>query len=123
MNSALGLCYTFNSPKSGRPLLYATSSGKNSGLRLLLNIERDSYWAINIRPTVGLAIIIHDQKSFLSWRTLVPPYSQAFQLFVPFGKERLETRELSSAFVEKIALYYLITCLIILDRQDGFTGE
>ena len=64
MNSALGSCYTFNSPKSGRPLLYATSSGKNSGLRLLLNIERDSYLATNIRPTVGLAIIIHDQKSF-----------------------------------------------------------
>ena len=64
MSSLYGLCYTFNSLKSGRPLLYATLSGKNSGLRLLLNIERDSYLATNIRPTVGLAIIIHDQKSF-----------------------------------------------------------
>ena len=64
MSSSNGLCYTFNSLKNGRPLLYATLSGKNSGLRLLLNIERDSYLATNIRPTVGLAIIIHDQKSF-----------------------------------------------------------
>ena len=64
MSSEYGFCYTFNSLKSGRPLLYATLSGKNSGLRLLLNIERDSYLATNIRPTVGLAIIIHDQKSF-----------------------------------------------------------
>ncbi|CAH3015517.1 unnamed protein product [Porites evermanni] len=64
VSSLYGLCYTFNSLKSGRPLLYATLSGKNSGLRLLLNIERDSYLATNIRPTVGLAIIIHDQKSF-----------------------------------------------------------
>ena len=64
MSSLYGLCYTFNSLKSGRPLVYATLSGKNSGLRLLLNIERDSYLATNIRPAVGLAIIIHDQKSF-----------------------------------------------------------
>ena len=64
LSSAHGLCYTFNSLKSGRPLLYVTLSGKNSGLRLLLNIERDSYLATNIRPTVGLAIIIHDQRSF-----------------------------------------------------------
>ncbi|CAH3015518.1 unnamed protein product [Porites evermanni] len=64
MSSEYGLCYTFNSVKSGRPLLHATLSGKNSGLRLLLNIERDSYLITNIRPTVGLAIIIHDQKSF-----------------------------------------------------------
>ena len=77
MSSEYGLCYTFNSLKSGRPLLYATLSGKNSGLRLLLNIERDSYVATNIRPTVGLAIIIHDQKSF--------PFMEDFGTTVPPG--------------------------------------
>lgn len=59
-----GQCYTFNSAKSGHPLLHATLAGQNSGLKLLLNIERDSYTATIARPLVGLAIVVHDQKSF-----------------------------------------------------------
>ena len=59
---ALGKCYTFNSAENGKPLLNATLAGKNSGLKLLLNIERDSYIPQK-HNSVGLVVLIHDQKS------------------------------------------------------------
>ena len=64
MSSAYGQCYTFNSAESGSPLLHATLAGQNSGLKLLLNIERNTYIKSAVRPSVGLAMIVHDQKSF-----------------------------------------------------------
>ena len=64
ISSAYGQCYTFNSGENGHPVIHATFAGQNSGLKLRLNIERDSYIASTVRPSVGLAVIIHDQKSF-----------------------------------------------------------
>ena len=61
---AYGQCYTFNSGKADHPLLNATLAGKDSGLKLRLNIERDSYITNPVTPTVGLTVILHDQKSF-----------------------------------------------------------
>ncbi|KAJ7378840.1 Acid-sensing ion channel 2 [Desmophyllum pertusum] len=62
-----GKCFTFNSAKGAdNPPLQATLAGENSGLKLRLNIERESYVANPLRPFVGLAILIHDQKSFPS---------------------------------------------------------
>lgn len=59
-----GQCYTFNSAESGWPLLHATMAGQNSGLKLYLNIERNSYIQYTLRPWVGIVMIVHDQKSF-----------------------------------------------------------
>lgn len=56
-------CYTFNSGKNGHPLLNVTLAGKDSGLKLRLNIERDSYLK-NPVASVGITLLIHDQKAF-----------------------------------------------------------
>ena len=58
-----GQCYTFNSGKNGHPLLNVTLAGKGSGLKLRLNIERESYLK-NPVASVGLTLLIHDQKAF-----------------------------------------------------------
>ena len=77
MSSAYGQCYTFNSADSEQPLLNVTLAGQNSGLKLRLNIERDSYIAARLRPLVGLTIIVHDQKSF--------PFMEEFGLAIQPG--------------------------------------
>ncbi|KAL9982338.1 hypothetical protein ACROYT_G004368 [Oculina patagonica] len=59
-----GKCFTFNSAEGGNPPLHATLAGQNSGLKLRLNIERDSYLPNTLSPFVGLAILIHDQRIF-----------------------------------------------------------
>lgn len=59
-----GKCYTFNSAEDGNSPLQATLAGQNSGLKLRLNIERNSYLFDTLSPFVGLAILIHDQKTF-----------------------------------------------------------
>ena len=61
-----GKCYTFNSAEGGNSLLHATPAGQNSGLKLRLNIERESYLYNTENPFVGLVILIHDQKTFPS---------------------------------------------------------
>ena len=58
-----GQCYTFNSGKNGHPLLNVTLAGKDSGLKLRLNIERENYLK-NPVASVGLTLLIHDQKAF-----------------------------------------------------------
>ena len=64
LSSAYGQCYAFNSVESDQPLLPVTVAGRNSGLKLRLNIERDSYIRWPNHPFAGLAMIVHDQKSF-----------------------------------------------------------
>ncbi|KAL9982333.1 hypothetical protein ACROYT_G004363 [Oculina patagonica] len=59
-----GKCFTFNSAEGNKSLLYATLAGQNSGLKIRLNIERAGYLPNTINPFVGLAILIHDQKTF-----------------------------------------------------------
>ncbi|KAL9982339.1 hypothetical protein ACROYT_G004369 [Oculina patagonica] len=59
-----GNCFTFNSAEGSNPLLHATLAGQNSGLKIRLNIERKSYLANPLSPFVGIAILIHDQKTF-----------------------------------------------------------
>ena len=66
INFMYGKCYTFNSAEGGNSLLHATSAGQNSGLKLRLNIERESYLYNTENPFVGLVILIHDQKTFPS---------------------------------------------------------
>ncbi|XP_022795979.1 acid-sensing ion channel 1-like [Stylophora pistillata] len=57
-------CYTFNSAEEGTPLLKTSSAGRLSGLSLRLNIERDSYITNLLSPSVGIIILIHDQKTY-----------------------------------------------------------
>ena len=67
INFMYGKCYTFNSAEGGNLPLNATSAGQNSGLKLRLNIERRSYLRQNsVNPFVGIAILVHDQKTFPS---------------------------------------------------------
>ena len=66
INFMYGKCYTFNSAEGGNSLLHATSAGQNSGLKLRLNIERESYLYNPENPFVGLVILVHDQKTFPS---------------------------------------------------------
>lgn len=64
LSSTFGKCFTFNADEGGKFLLRATLAGQNSGLKLRLNIERDSNLPNNIGPFVGFVIMIHDQKTF-----------------------------------------------------------
>lgn len=78
-SAAYGQCYTFNSAEGeGKgPLLNATMAGKNSGLKLRLNVERDSYIDDIRIPTVGLSVIIHDQTSY--------PFMEEFGVIIQPG--------------------------------------
>ena len=63
-HSDFGRCYTLNSGLSGHPFINVSLAGANFGLKLLLNIERDSYVENSIVPFVGLSVLVHDQSSF-----------------------------------------------------------
>lgn len=64
-NSGYGQCHTLNSGHDGHRLINATLAGhRNTGLNLLLNIERDSYVDNPLLPFVGLTVLVHDQRTF-----------------------------------------------------------
>ena len=63
-HSDFGQCYTLNSGLNGHPLINVSLAGGNFGLKLLLNIERDSYVENPIVPFVGLSVLVHDQRTF-----------------------------------------------------------
>ena len=63
-SSYFGQCYTFNSGQNRSPLLKTTMGGKNSGLKLRLNIQRDSYVKNTKNPFVGVVVLMHDQNNF-----------------------------------------------------------
>ena len=65
ISSAYGQCYTFNSGESDEPMISATLAGQSSGLKLRLNIKRDSYFGLERCWTrLWESVVIHDQKSF-----------------------------------------------------------
>ena len=63
ISTAFGQCYTFNSGHDNRPIINATMAGQLYGLKLLLNIERDSYLHNPATPFVGLRVLVHDQHT------------------------------------------------------------
>lgn len=77
LNPLFTKCYTFNSAKNGKPVLNASLAGLQTGLKLRLNIERESYIPNLIWPSVGIIILIHDQNSF--------PIVEEFGIAVPPG--------------------------------------
>ena len=80
-NSIFGQCHTFNSGHDGRPVINATMAGNLNGLKLLLNIERDSYLENPLYPFVGLTVLVHDQETF--------PYMEQFGFLVQPGVRTL----------------------------------
>lgn len=81
ISSTYGRCYTFNSGQNGNPVINATMAGQLKGLRLLLNIERESYLENPLNPFVGLTVLIHDQRTF--------PFMEQFGFFVQPGVRTL----------------------------------
>jgi len=63
-NTVFGQCHTFNSGHDGHPLINVSLAGRLAGLKLLLNIERDSYVYNPTEPFVGLSVRVHDQSTF-----------------------------------------------------------
>ena len=63
-SSPFGQCYTFNSGQNGSQLLRARMAGKNNGLKLRLNIQRDGYVKLPKNPLVGITVLVHDQNAF-----------------------------------------------------------
>lgn len=63
-SSNFGQCYTFNSGENGSQLLRARMAGKNNGLKLRLNIQRDGYIKLPKNPFVGITVLVHDQDTF-----------------------------------------------------------
>ena len=80
-NSIFGQCHTFNSGRDDRPVKNATMAGHLNGLKLLLNIERDSYLENPVYPFVGLTVLVHDQETF--------PYMEQFGFLVQPGVRTL----------------------------------
>lgn len=64
ISSVFGQCFTFNSGHDHQPIINATMAGHLNGLKLLLNIERDSYLDNPVNPFVGLKVLVHDQQTF-----------------------------------------------------------
>lgn len=63
-HSDFSRCYTLNSGLNGHPLINVSLAGADFGLKLLLNIERDSYVENSIVPFVGLSVLVHDQRTY-----------------------------------------------------------
>lgn len=80
-NSLFGQCYTFNSGQYGQPVMNATMAGQLNGLKLLLNIERDSYLDNPLNPFAGLTVLVHDQETF--------PFMEQFGFLVQPGVRTL----------------------------------
>ena len=64
MSTIFGQCFTFNSKRNGNALLKATMAGKSHGLKLRLNIQRDSYIKNGKNPLAGITVLVHDQDNY-----------------------------------------------------------
>ena len=91
--------YTFNAAENGKPMLNGSFAGQQNGLKLRLNIERESYIPNLIWPSVGIIILIHDQNSF--------PIVEDFGIAVPPGMSTtcaIRRRNVSAGNISKTAL-------------------
>lgn len=57
--SNLGICYTFNSGRSGKPLQLARGTGQRQGLQLYINVDQQSY---TTPIDAGVKVAIHPQS-------------------------------------------------------------
>lgn len=70
-------CYTFNSGQNGSQLLTARMPGKNNGLKLRLNIQRNGYVKYPKNPFAGVTLLVHGQNNF--------PFMEEYGFFVEPG--------------------------------------
>lgn len=63
-NSMYGQCYTFNSGHDDSLVIDVAAAGDLNGLKLLLNVEKNSYLDNPWIPMVGLRVLVHDQHTF-----------------------------------------------------------
>lgn len=108
LSSTFGMCYTFNSGNDGRPVINATMSGDVNGLKLLLNVERDSYVDNPIKPFAGLTVRIHDQHTY--------PFVEQFGFSVQPG-----LRTLCSIKQKKVSLQ--TTFALCFSRLSSFKNK
>ena len=101
-SSSFGQCYTFNSGQNGSQLLTARMPGRNNGLKLRLNIQRDGYIKYPKNPFAGITLLVHDQNNF--------PFMEEYGLFVEPGSHTfiaIKMKKVSTMFVLKQYLFLL----------------
>lgn len=89
ISSFYGQCFTFNSGRNGGPLLKARMAGKNSGLKLRLNIQKDAYLKNAKRPFAGVAVLVHDQKNFPFMEEVSLGVAPGIQTFYSFKMKQV----------------------------------
>lgn len=77
-SSSFGQCFTFNSAQNGSKPLRARMAGKNNGLKLRLNIQRNGHVKNPHKPFVGITVLVHEQDNF--------PFMDEYGLAVEPGK-------------------------------------
>ena len=92
ISSFYGQCFTFNSGRNGGQLLKARMPGKNSGLKLRLNIQQDAYLKNAKRPFAGVAVLVHDQKSFPFMEEASPGVTPGIQTFYSFKMKQVSKK-------------------------------
>ena len=99
-SSSFGQCYTFNSGENGSQLLTAGMPGKNNGLKLSLNIQRDGYVKYPKNPFAGITVLVHDQKQF--------PFMEEYGFFVEPGTHTfvsIKMKKVSKKFLPELCLH------------------
>lgn len=103
-SSSFGQCYTFNSGQNGSQLLKTRMPGKNNGLKLRLNIQRNGYVKYPKNPYAGITVLVHDQNNF--------PVMEEYGFFVEPGTHTfiaVKMKKVSKIFVLKQCLYLVAT--------------
>lgn len=89
ISSFYGQSFTFNSGRNGGQLLKARMAGKNSGLKLRLNIQQDAYLKNAKRPFAGVAVLVHDQKNFPFMEEVSLGVAPGIQTFYSFKMKQV----------------------------------
>ncbi|KAL9982891.1 hypothetical protein ACROYT_G005002 [Oculina patagonica] len=77
-STSFGQCFTFNLARNSSKPLKARMAGKNYGLKLRMNIQRDAYFRNPLRPFVGITVLVHKPNNF--------PFMDEYGLAVEPGK-------------------------------------
>ena len=109
-NTQFGKCFTFNSGQDQSPIIKASLEGQTGGLKLQLNVERESYLLDPSNPYVGLTVLVHDQKSF--------PLMEHFGFAVHPGVRTLVAVKRKKVLYER-EITFLLLCLLHLNLFGG----
>ena len=77
--------------------------GKNNGLKLRLNIQRDGYVKYPRNPFAGITLLVHDQNNF--------PFMEVYGFFVEPGTHTfiaIKVKKVSEMFVLEQYLSLLV---------------